>query len=232
MQDAATNQLEEDTAPTNWVKRIAIILVVLAVLVGIGYALKDLLKGGESKKQGPTKIQLKDLPPPPPPPPPKEQPKEQPKDRPKEAPKEPEPKPVQAPPQETIKMDGPATDGPGAIGAGNVTNENKSAPSGPPVIGKPDGSKFNWYAAKIKSQIEDALEKDKDLSVGQYKVVVSIWLRNDGSIERYELDKSSGVPETDALIKAALAKMPAMRDAPPADMPMPVKLKITARNIG
>ncbi|HEY3300737.1 MAG TPA: TonB C-terminal domain-containing protein [Methylophilaceae bacterium] len=234
MLDAGINQAleQEESNSKVWLKRIAIILVVIVVLVGIGYGLKGLLKGSEVKKQGPTKIQLKDLPPPPPPPPPKEQPKEQPKDQPKEAPKEPEPKPVDAPPPtDTIKMDGPAGDGPSQFGAGAVANENKSGQTGP-TIGKPNGSQFNWYAAKIKSQIEDALEKDKELSVGQYKVVVSVWLRKDGSVERFELDKSSGVAETDGLIKAALEKMPAMREAPPADMPMPVKLRVTARSMG
>lgn len=235
MLDAGMNQeqaqvQEEKASATNWVKRIAIIVVVIAVLVGIGYGLKGLLKGGEVKKQGPTKIQLKDLPPPPPPPPPpKEQPKEQPKDQPKEAPKEPEPKPVEAPPPtDTIKMDGPTGDGPSQFGAGAVTNENKSGNTGP-VIGKPGAAQFYSYTNKIKSRIEDALNSDKDLYSASYRVEVYIWLTVDGRIDKLELHKPSGAAATDELIRTALTTVKSIGESPPADMPQPVKLRITSK---
>lgn len=222
---------EEKTSATSWVKRIAIIVVVVAVLVGIGYGLKGLLKGGEVKKQGPTKIQLKDLPPPPPPPPPpKEQPKEQPKDQPKEAPKEPEPKPVDAPPPtDTIKMDGPAGDGPSQFGAGVVANENKSGETG--VIGGKKGlSAFAWYTNKVKSSIEEALAAQKELSQAQYKVVVFVWLALDGKVERAELQSGSGDSTTDNSIKAALQDLKSIGEAPPSDMPLPIKLRVTSKS--
>lgn len=234
MLDAGMNQeqaqaQEKKANATKWVKRIAIIVVVVAVLVGIGYGLKGLLKGGEVKKQGPTKIQLKDLPPPPPPPPPKEQPKEQPKDQPKEAPKEPEPKPVDAPPPtDIIKMDGPAGDGPSQFANGPVTNENKSGNNGP-VISRPSASQFYSYTSKIKSRIEDALNSDKDLYSASYRVEVYIWLTSDGRIDKLELHKPSGVVATDELIRTALATVKSIGESPPADMPQPVKLRITSK---
>lgn len=231
MLDAGMNQAleQEESNSKVWLKRIAMILVVIAVLVGIGYGLKGLLKGGEVKKQGPTKIQLKDLPPPPPPPPPKEPPKEQPKDQPKETPKEPEPKPVDAPPPtDTIKMDGPAGDGPSQFGAGAVTNENKSGQTGP-TIGKPSAAQFYSYTNKIKSRIEDALNSDKDLYSANYRVEVYIWLTPDGHIEKIELHKPSGVATTDELIRLALATVKSVGDSPPQDMPQPVKLRITSK---
>jgi outer membrane biosynthesis protein TonB len=220
---------QEESNGKVWLKRIAITLIVITILVGIGYGLKGLFKGGEVKKQGPTKIQLKDLPPPPPPPPPKEQPKEQPKDQPKDAPKEPEPKPVDAPPPtDTIKMDGPAGDGPSQFGAGAVTNENKSGNTGP-VIGKPNAAQFYSYTNKIKSRIEDALNSDKDLYSANYRVEVYIWLTPDGRIDKFELHKPSGVSSTDELIRAALATVKSVGDSPPPDMPQPVKLRITSK---
>lgn len=235
MLDAGMHQEleQEESNGKIWLKRIVITLIVIAMLVGIGYGLKGLFKGGEAKKTGSTKIQLKDLPPPPPPPPPpKEQPKEQPKDQPKDAPKEPEPKPVDAPPPtDTIKMDGPAGDGPSQFGAGAVTNENQSGQTG--VIGGRKGlAAFAWYTNKIKSRIEEALAEQKELSQSQYKVVVFVWLALDGNIERAELQSSSGDAATDKYIKTALLGLKPIGEAPPSDMPLPVKLRITSKSAG
>lgn len=221
---------EESAGAKTWLVRMALVLVGLLVLAAIGYALKGLMAGGEPQKKTITKISLKDLPPPPPPPPPKEQPKEQPKDAPKEIKEQPQPKPVEAPPAEQLKMEGAAGDGPSPFAAGAVNNEYKGGEV--KTIGKPNGSQFAWYAGIVKSQIEDALAKDKKLTEGQYKLQVSVWLKPDGRVDKVEWVKSNAGDDIEALIKAALTDMPAMREPPPADMPQPIRLRITARKIG
>ena len=77
---------EEESTGKVWLKRIAIGLIALLMLGGIGYGIKSLMSGtGEQKAKPKTTIKLiPDTPPPPPPPPPKEPPKEQPKEQPKE----------------------------------------------------------------------------------------------------------------------------------------------------
>ena len=91
---------------------------------------------------------------------------------------------------------------------------------------------FAWYTDLIKTQIENAMEKDKSLANGSYKVVVKVWVAASGRIERYELVGSSGDADKDALVKKALDEMPPLSEAPPGDMPQPVKLRVTARSVG
>jgi periplasmic protein TonB len=218
-----------------WMKRIAIALLGLLILAAIGYGIKKLMSGGDAHpKKKITTIALKDLPPPPPPPPPKEQPKEQPKDQPKEVKEVPQPKPEQTPPTEVLKMDGPAGDGPNAFAAGNPTGEYKGEALGDTktIGGGPDKHQFDWYTGLIKERIEDAMTKDKALASGAYKVIVKVWIAASGSIQRYELVSSTGDDAIDGLIKKALDTMPAISEAPPGDMPQPVKLRVTARSVG
>lgn len=213
-----------------WAKRILLILLGLAILAAIGYGISQLTSGGAPQKKQITKIKLlPDTPPPPPPPPPKEPPKEQPKEAPKEVPKE-VPKPAEVPPAENLKMEGAAGDGPSPFASGQVTNDYKGGDV--KTIGSDGGAKFNWYAGLVKSKIEDALEKDKTITEGQYKLVVSVWLKTNGDVEKVELLQSDAKAEVEAAVKAALKNMPPMREAPPEGMPQPIKLRISARKLG
>jgi periplasmic protein TonB len=214
-----------------WLTRIAIVLLLLAVLIAIGYGFKKLFSGGQPHKKQITTVKLlPDTPPPPPPPPPKEPPKETPKEQPKEAPKEPEPKPAEAPPAENLKMEGAAGDGPSPFQAGAVNNEYKGGAVA--TIGSDGGVKFRWYAGLVKSQIERAIERDKKLTQGQYKIVVSVWLKPNGQFERLSVDQSDTTPEIEQGIREALNDLPAMQESPPESMPMPIRLRISAKKMG
>lgn len=213
-----------------WVKRFVLIVLGLSILGAIGYGISKLMSGGAPHKKQITTIKLlPDTPPPPPPPPPKEPPKEQPKEAPKEVPKE-VPKPAEVPPAENLKMEGAAGDGPSPFAAGQVTNDYKGGDV--KTIGSDGGAKFNWYAGLVKSRIEDALEKDKAITEGQYKLVVSVWIRANGDVERVELLQSDAKAEVEAAVKSALNSMPPLREAPPEGMPQPIKLRISARKMG
>jgi len=221
---------QEPSAKSIWIRRVAISLVVAIVLGGLGYMLKGLFSGGSTGKKAVTTIKL--LPDtPPPPPPPKEPPKEQPKEV-KEVKEVPQPKPEETPPAEVLKMEGAAGDGPSPFAAGTVSNEYKGGDVGTMIGGGPSKYQFAWYTDLIKNKIEDAMAKDKVLANGAYKVVVKIWVAPNGRIERYELVGSSGDAERDVLLKKALDDMPPLSDAPPGDMPQPVKLRVTARSVG
>ncbi len=213
-----------------WLKRLAWILGVLIVLGAIGYGMKGLFAGGEPKKKSITKITLKDLPPPPPPPPPppKEQPKEL-KEQPKEVKAE-QPKPAETPPVEQLKMEGEAGDGSSPFAAGSVKDEYNGGDV--KTIGSDGGAKFNWYAGLLKTQIENALSKNKRLTEDQYRFQVNVWLKSDGRIEKLEWVRTEADSEIESLIKDVLKDMPPMREMPPQDMPQPIKLRITARKMG
>src|SRR3954451_5382647 len=205
-------------------ERMAVGVGLLLVLVATGLALKSLMTGNASPRKAPTIIQIMaDTPPPPPPPPPKEQPKEQPKEVKVEHPK---PQETPQPPAEVLKMEGAAGDGPSPFQAGTVTNEY----NGGTTIGGKDG--FAWFTGLLKDQIENALAKDKDLAKGDYRLVVKVWISGSGKIERFELDGSSGNPQVDGLIKAAMNNVAPLSEPPPESMPQPVKLRITSRSSG
>jgi periplasmic protein TonB len=228
--NATSDQVQVSTARV-WITRMAIALLILAILTGIGYGIKKLLGGGPTHKKQITTVKLlPDTPPPPPPPPPKEPPKETPKEQPKEAPKEPEPKPAETPPAETLKMEGAAGDGPSPFQSGAVNNEYKGGAVA--TIGSDGGVKFRWYAGLVKSQIERAIERDKKLTQGQYKIVVSVWLKPNGQFERLSVDQSDTTPEIEQGIREALNDLPAMQDSPPENMPMPIRLRISAKKMG
>jgi protein TonB len=214
-----------------WLKRIAIALLALVVLAGLGYGFKNLMSGGGNHpKKKMTTIALKDLPPPPPPPPPKEQPKEQPKEPPKEMKVEPQPKPAETPPAEVLKMEGAAGDGPSPFAAGAVNGDYKGGDIST-IGGGPNKHQFDWYTGQLKDKIEDAISKDKALATGSYKVIVKVWVAANGHIQKYELVSSTGDADKDALVRKALDGMSGLSE-PPGDMPQPVKLKVSARSIG
>lgn len=228
----ATSQdrLDEDEE-NGWGKRIAIALVIILVLGGIGYGVKSLFSGGAPQKKAVTTVKLLPDTPPPPPPPPKEPPKEQPKDQPKEVKVEPQPKPVESPPAEQLKMEGAAGDGPSPFAAGTVKDEYKGGDVKTVTIGKPDSSRIDRYAAAMHTtlgaKVERKLEEDKSIPEGDYRVVVNIWIRADGSFERCVLVKGTGNKPVDATISKALEDLPPMEEPPPENMPRPAKIELT-----
>lgn len=217
-----------------WTKRLLIVLLVLAVLAGIGYGIKKLFSGGPTQKKQITTVKLlPDTPPPPPPPPPKEPPKETPKEQPKEAPKEPEPKPVEAPPAENLKMEGAAGDGPSPFQAGAVNNEYKGGDvtTGPKIGGKKNMAAFAWFTNKVDAQIKKALDAETALNKTKYQVDVRVFLNARGEIDHAELIDSSGDAETDALIRKVLSRIPPLNEAAPEDMPRKVVVRMASKNM-
>ncbi|NJL94851.1 MAG: TonB C-terminal domain-containing protein, partial [Anaerolineae bacterium] len=51
-------------------------------------------------------------------------------------------------------------------------------------------------------------------------------MRPDGSIERYRLAQSTGDPERDRAIEAALGRIGRFSQPPPAELPQPVSLRL------
>ncbi len=88
------------------------------------------------------------------------------------------------------------------------------------------GSVFAWYAGLLKNQIMDRLGAEAQARKGAYSVIVRIWVRDDGTIERVHITQSSGDRDRDRSIETALSGMPRLPQAPPADMPGSITLRI------
>jgi protein TonB len=137
----------------------------------------------------------------------------------------PEPKPDptpsdEPPPGEQLGLDAEGTAGGDAFGLlGNKGGRDLLA-SG--------GSAFKWYAGLLKSEILAQLGNEKQAHQGSYSVVVRVWVRNDGSIERVRIVEGSGNRERDSAIEAALLRINRLSQAPPADMPEPISLRIVS----
>jgi protein TonB len=90
------------------------------------------------------------------------------------------------------------------------------------------GGPFGGYAGQLQKDVEDALHQDDAIRSLRYSVVIRMWVDRQGRVERVALGKSTGDPAVDDAIVAALTGV-VLGAVPPLEMPMPVKLRITAR---
>lgn len=196
----------------------ALLVVVLAL---IGWGVWTLLHGHAKRPPKLPNITL--LEPPPPPPPPKFEKKPDPPKEQKEIKVEqPVPKPAPPQPSPELKMDGPAGSGPSAFAAGEITNDDLSK------IGTGTGmfNPFSNYANLLKGELQRYFAKDSALRQRHYSVEVRVWVAGGGEIKRFELVGSSGDSDTDSAIQQAMTSLPGFKQAPPPNMPQPIRLRI------
>lgn len=156
-----------------------------------------------------------DVPPPPPPPPEEKVDINEP---------EPEPDPVasnEPPPSEQLGLDAEGTAGGDGFGLAARKGGRDLLASG--------GSAYTWYAGLLKTEILGQLQEEKKIRSGSYSVMVRVWVKPDGTIERIGLAQSSGDRDRDRAIEQALTRIGRVSQAPPADMPQPINLRIVSR---
>jgi len=176
------------------------------------------------------------LPPPPPPPPLKIEP---PKPKEVEPPKEEEmveqdPVEENEPPPEAAPEAPPSEDLGTNItgGSGPDMGLTRGGGNGNGRIGgtgRRGGSKWGYYAAQIQSTVADALRRNSSTKSASFSMQVRVWADANGRITRASLVGSSGNPAVDAAIKNQILTGLQLPQAPPAGMPMPINLRITAR---
>lgn len=92
------------------------------------------------------------------------------------------------------------------------------------------GSRFGWYGAMLKERIQEAILKDKKLrEAGVYQRVVSIWIDASGAVSRVEVQGAGESADMNSAIKAALTALAPLTEPPPADMPQPIRVRVSAR---
>lgn len=207
-------------------------VLAVAVVIGVGLGMVLLVRNmlhqqPPHNKPKVQQISLVQPPPPPPPPekidqPPPEQQVQQevPQDQP--PPDVPDAPPDDGPPPGELGLD--ATGGAGGDSFGLVGRKG-----GRSLIGGGGGAGFRWYAGVIKQDITDQLSDNDDIRKRSYSLLVKIWIGRDGRVQRLELGSSTGSRELDHAIRTALLAMGRLKEAPPADMPQPVRLRITSR---
>lgn len=216
----------------------------LAALAALG--LLAVLAGCDQAPEKPRKTAsvklLPDTPPPPPPPPRPEDKPPPPKPDDKPAPQD-VPKPADTPEPAALKSDEVAGDGPGnGLTAGAVTKDYAGEKLGTvaTVGGTGTGGgetttnrlAFNAYANATTRALNEYLARDKNIKLRDYQVHVLVWINSSGGVQRFELTDSSGDPDTDAALRAALSRFAGMASAPPPRLPLPLRLRVSNRMMG
>lgn len=165
-------------------------------------------------------------PPPPPPPPPEMEPPPEPEEQ-VDVP-EPEPEPVadaeesdEPPPGEDLGLDAD-----GAAGSDGFGLRAKKGGRG--LIG--GGDRNAWYAGVLQRDLQSLLSSIDDVRQGRYAVVVRIWVDDSGRIENSEIVQGSGNRSVDDALARALQGGMRLSEAPPDDLPQPIKLQISSRS--
>lgn len=163
-------------------------------------------------------------PPPPPPPPPKVEPP--PPEPEMEKVNEPEPEPEAEPEPD----EAPARDlGLDADGSAGSDGFGLAARKGGTGLFGGGGSPFNWYGGLIKNQMLNLLSDQEELRRTGFNAIVKVWVKPDGSIDRFELSRGSNNPRIDEIISRTLNKLTRISEPPPPGMEQPVKLRINSR---
>ena len=217
---------------------LLIVGLVIVVLVLAGYGAKLWFDSKSAAPRKPPKISLIPTTPPPPPPPPKEEKRPEPPKEIKEVKVQPlEPK-NEPPPDQSLKMEGAAGDAPSAFAGGKVVSEDMGKVGNPGVIGGTGGASasargtvqdpFNTYATAVKGELQRNLARRAELKRRRYGVEINLWVAGDGRLTRFEVLGSSNDDDTDAAIRNALAALGSFSEAPPPNMPQPLRLRIVA----
>jgi len=206
------------------------IAIMLSLVVAGGAVSLFRASGGKShnsmlKKNDVVTITLPPPPPPPLPPPPPPPPKEQemvqqehveqidPVDEPTPAPEDPG--------LSTNIVGGNGPDLGLRAGSGNG-NRNRIG------ISRRSG-KWDHYAVAVQNTIAETLRHNTGVRHAAFSLQVRVWADSTGRITRAALAGSSGDPAVDNAIKNnALAGLQ-LPEPPPADMPMPINMRISAR---
>lgn len=91
------------------------------------------------------------------------------------------------------------------------------------------GSKWGWYASGVQRSISDALRKHSATRTSSLVITARIWPDSAGRITRAQLVESTGSGSLDEIVKNQILTGLQLQQPPPADMPLPIVLRITAR---
>ena len=91
-------------------------------------------------------------------------------------------------------------------------------------------SRWGWYASQVQNSISQALQSNTNTRTANFRVDVQIWSDRTGRITRAHIVQSTGnATLDDAITNEVLAGL-RLQEPPPDGMPMPIVLRLTARN--
>lgn len=187
----------------------------------------------KARKMQTVKLLPDTLPPPPPPKPEEKKPEPKAEDKP-----QPQIKQAEAPQQQALRSDEAAGTGAGnGLVAGSVTQDYSDQKIGGGSAAEASDAlagrlAANLFASGATRAVNDYLQRDGSVKRLDYRVRVDVWLAPSGTLQRAELVGSSGNPDLDAALRAALARFPGTTTPPPERMPQPIRLLVSNRLMG
>ncbi len=222
---------DEPVSGSHWAARLVLWLALAAAMVAVVVLLMRFLSAPAGKKTGVQQIALIKQPPPPPPPKPPEKPPEPPKvkeevkiDQPKEEPKPAEPKAADEKPASDKPLAVDADGSAGSDGFGLAANRG-----GRDLLGTGGGGGGAYYSGLLQREFFDALIRNRKLLKDEFRVVVKVWIGDDGRVQKADIVTSSGNAKFDEQIQSTLLEMNPLKDVPPKSM-RPMQLRLSNRS--
>lgn len=88
--------------------------------------------------------------------------------------------------------------------------------------------KWDWYAGMVQTSVADMLRRSPQIRTSSLNLTVRIWSDPSGRITRAKLAETTSDPKIDQAIQDALTGIQ-LKEPPPAGMPLPIVMKITAK---
>ena len=134
-----------------------------------------------------------------------------------------EEQPKEAPPKDEPPLGtGIKGDGPDSYGLSDKAGNGRIGSNG-------DGSKWGWYASQVQSRIQQAIQQNRKTRTASMSVNVRVWPDASGRISRAQIAGSTGDPSLDSALRDEVLTGLQLQQPPPAGMPAPITLRVTAR---
>lgn len=209
-------------------KVVLSVVVVAVISAGVFTLQSKFSKPSSSQSKGPSIVTVRlpaplPTPPPAPTPPPPQEIKQEEKmmtqDKVDDKEEKPDDKPPEAAPV-TTSIVGNGDDGfglkAGTGGGGYFGNSSQQH------------SKFGWYAAQVQATIGDVLRKNPSTRSANFVAKVRIWSDITGRVTRAKFSDSGSDSKVEEAINQSLTGLQ-LKEAPPAGMPMPIVMRISAQ---
>ena len=225
----------DDREERRWVQRTLLGALVVGIVVGGALIVQSFLAKPAVQKRTVQSVAILRQPPPPPPKPP-EKPPEPPKIKeevklpePKVEPKPDEPKPVDDKPPADKPLGVDAAPGAGSDSFGLVGNKGGREITTLGGGGVGGGGGGAYYSGLLQRQFFEALSRNRKILRDEFRVVVKIWVGDDGRVQKAEVVSGSGNVQVDEQIQVTLMDMAPLRDVPPSSM-RPIQLRLSNRS--
>jgi outer membrane biosynthesis protein TonB len=232
---------DEDEEPSFIQRHRGLVLIGVILLLGLGifFAVQALSKKTQSSSRRDDMTMVR-LPPPPPPPPPKLQPTPPPQQQPTPEQQQEQKMVEQQPVQQEKKEEAPKEkppDAPAALGT-SITGPGGGADlglgsglggGGGYGSGSGGGSKYGWYASGVQKRIQQVLSSNPRTRKAVMNIVVRIWPDSTGRVTKVTVAGTTGDPSLDNSLRTEIFAGMQLDEPPPADMPLPIVMRLSAR---